>query len=269
MFKAIILGIIQGLTEFIPVSSSAHDLVTSKLLGFHAEDTSYSAAIHFATFLAALIYFRKDILRLTKALFRNAPQSDSEKSEKQLALNIIVATVPAVALAFLVDKIDFFKSISTNLLVIGITSIFFAFLLFVTDKINFNAFKHHSRKEASFRDAVLIGSSQVIAAAFPGASRSGITLTTSFWLKLDRDYATRFVFLISIPITGIASLYELLVKQSVAIDLTFASAFIAAFVSGMLAIHFLLLYIRRTSLQWLCLYRILFGLAIIGMYVMR
>lgn len=262
MLNALLLGLIQGLTEFLPISSSGHIIVFEKLTGFESENVGFAAAIHLATFLAALIYFRKDVIKLTKSILLFNDTREEVVKNRHLAFNIILATIPAAILAFVVDKVEFFKVINSNLFIIGSTSIFFTILLYYSDKLNL--ISKTTTKSISYFQSVLIGLSQVLAAAFPGASRSGVTLTASFLSNLEREYATRFVFFISIPITGIASLYELVIKRSVYIDFNFIIAFIAAFIAGILAIHYLLYFIRRTSLKWLCVYRVVFGVVVMG-----
>jgi undecaprenyl-diphosphatase len=260
MLKALILGLIQGLTEFIPISSSGHVLFFERL--FNYSTTGFDAAIHLATCLAAIVYFRKDIVKLVKSVLPSKSVDEERKRDQKLAKNIVLATVPAILLAAVAESISAISTISQSLLLIGISSIFFGLLLYFVDKRNIES--QNSHIEITTKDSVLIGAAQVIAAVFPGASRSGITLTTAFARNISRVTATRFIFLISIPITGVAALYEILIKQQFTMDINFAVAFVAAFVSGMLAIHYLLILIRKMSLQWLCAYRVLFGIVVIA-----
>jgi undecaprenyl-diphosphatase len=259
MFKALILGIVQGITEFLPVSSSGHVTVFESLLNYKSE--GFAAAIHFATFLAAIIYFHKDILAILKS-FTNWNDKGEEISKiRDLGIKLVIATIPVVILAYILDKSGVFMNIGESLVGIGIASIFFGILLYFADQKSKNSV--NATTEVSWKNSLLISLSQLIAAALPGASRSGVTLTSSFFVNLNREFATKFVFLLSIPVTGIAAANELLIKHSISFNSEFAVAFTAAFISGILAIHFLIKLIQKFSLKWISGYRVLFGIAVI------
>jgi undecaprenyl-diphosphatase len=250
MFEAIILGLIQGIAEFLPISSSGHVLIVEYLFNLQ-NNRGFDAAIHLATCLAALIYFNKDIINILKSFIHWGDKSLN--THKQLGLYVVAATIPAIILGFIAKKLNIDELFDTPVS-IGLSSIFFATLLYFT-------YKHtQGHKKLNLFSSILIGASQIIAAIFPGASRSGITLTTTLALNIEREAAAKFVFLISIPITALAALNELLLEKTVAIDLQFLIAFITAFISGLLAIHFLLYFIKNRSLEWIIGYRILFGI---------
>ena len=264
MFNALILGLIQGLSEFLPISSSGHVTVVEAILGIK-EDTGFAAAIHIATALAAIIYFRKDIWNILKA-FKNF---NEESEEKSLGLNIIYATIPAVIFGLIVTQLGIDKYFSSPL-AIGISAIVFGILLLLADfyskkNVNTSNDKQTSGQtdKLTILHSLIIGSSQIIAAIFPGASRSGVTLTTSLFLKLERENAAKFIFLISIPITLLASTKEIFIDQSVHLDTDFFIAFTAAFISGLIAIKFLLYFITQDKLKWLVAYRVIFGIVAI------
>jgi undecaprenyl-diphosphatase len=256
MFNAIILGLIQGLTEFLPVSSSAHIIVFEKLLGFK-DDAGFAAAIHLATAFAAIIYFRKEIWSILKSFIKFNDSSDELTQSRKLGVNVILATIPAAILGFIVTKLgidEYFSSLAA----IGLSAIFFGQLLGFAHKYN-----QSSPKELSKTTAFLIGASQIVAAIFPGASRSGVTLTTSFYFKLEKEFAAKFAFLIAIPITAMAGLNEIVLKNSVTFDGNFIIAFIVAFVSGLFGIYFLLYFVRRAGIKWIVLYRVIFGIVVL------
>jgi undecaprenyl-diphosphatase len=259
MFNSIILGLIQGLTEFFPVSSSAHVLFFEKLLNTEGSGKTFAAGIHLATSLAIIIYFWKDIWKMLKSLlnFKN----ETLKTDRQLAFKIILSTIPVIIIGVIVEKVDFFEKLGENLFVMGTSLIVFGILLYVVDRASYKNI--NSKKEISYFDSLVIGSSQIIAAIFPGASRSGMTLTTSFWRNIDREAATKFIFLIAIPATALPGIYEIVIKKTLVINTDFVFAFVAAFLSGLFAIYFLLKLIQKNSLKWFCLYRIIFGLCII------
>ncbi len=250
MFETIILGLIQGIAEFLPISSSGHVLLAEYVLNLQ-NNQGFDAAIHLATCLAALIYFNKDIINILKGLIHWGDKSLSQ--HKQNGIYVITATVPAIILGFIAKKLNIDELFDTPLL-IGISSIFFAVLLYFTYKYS------TGEKNLNWLNSILIGASQIIAAIFPGASRSGITLTTALAFNIERETAAKFVFLISIPITALAALNEIIIERTVAMDLQFLIAFITAFISGLFAIHFLLYFIKHRSLEWIIGYRVLFGI---------
>lgn len=264
MFNAIILGLIQGLTEFLPVSSSGHVLFFEKILNFQ-DQPGFAGAIHLATCFAAIIYFRKEIIAILKGFIQFKDQTEENIQARDLGLKVIVATIPAALLGIIVTKLSL-DSYFSSALTIGITSIIFAILLYFADRksqrLESALPAHREFKQSdymTYKNAFLIGASQIIAAIFPGASRSGVTLTTSFFLQTKKEYAAKFVFLISIPITLLASLNEIVLEKSIVINTDFALAFIAAFVSGLAAIYILLKLINSNAIKWLCAYRVLFG----------
>jgi len=258
MLNAFILGLVQGLTEFLPVSSSGHVAFFEAVLKFK-DEPGFAAAIHLATSIAAIIYFRKEILEILKS-FINFRETDEKNIKwRDLGINIIIATIPALILGFIVAKLGIDNYFS-SLLAIGISAIIFAVLLYYSDKLD------KINKPLKKQMAFLIGASQIIAAIFPGASRSGVTLTTSFFLKLEKEFAAKFAFLISIPITALAGMNEILLEKSINLNVEFGIAFVAAFFSGLFGIYFLLYLVRKADLKWLVLYRVVFGIIVIGYY---
>lgn len=260
MLNAIILGLIQGLTEFLPVSSSGHVLFFEQILNF-TDQPGFAGAIHLATAFAAIIYFRKEIISILKSFLRFRDQSEENKTYRNLGIQIIIATIPAAVLGLIVTKLNL-DSYFSSALAIGITSIIFAALLYFSER-NAKESKQSEKQDTNTFTALIIGSSQIIAAILPGASRSGVTLTTSFFLNVERQFAAKFIFLISIPITLLASLNEIILEKSVVLNGEFYLAFVAAFLSGLVAIYILLKLINSGALKWLCVYRVVFGIALI------
>lgn len=262
MFDAILLGITQGLTEFLPVSSSAHLLLLEKALNFDQDSHSFTIAIHLATTIAVIIYFWKDLLQITKAFF--SAKTLKEQESRSIGLKIILATLPSLLIGYFIQKTEWYEHITSNVVVIGISLIVFGLILYFADKLSFRKEKEGDQKKLTIADSIIIGLSQLIAAIFPGASRSGITLTTSFFRNIERKEAARFIFLISIPMSGLPALYEIFMGDNLILNNQFFVAFIAAFVSGLAAIHFLLEIVRKYSLKWFCLYRVLLGLGVLA-----
>ena len=215
IIQALILGIVQGLTELLPVSSSAHLNVIPWLLkwtenpAFMEEFSgSFDVALHFGTLIAIALFFFKDWLILIKAGFKKVVKKE-ESVEGKMFWYLVIATIPAGILALVLDKIsdsiigDNFKLemglIAVALIVMGI-------ILAIVDKKSENK---HKYEDINLKQSVLIGMSQAIAAAFPGVSRSGITMTIARSLKIDRESAAKFSFLLSTPIVAAAVLVDL------------------------------------------------------------
>ncbi|MEO0436896.1 MAG: undecaprenyl-diphosphate phosphatase [Pseudomonadota bacterium] len=256
--QAIALALVQGLTEFLPVSSSAHLLFPSLLLGWPDQGLAFDVAVHFGTLLAVLWYFRSDLAALLTgagALARG--QFDTQESRELVYL--AVATVPAVLAGFMLkDVIGTLRTIP----VISTTTILFAVVLAIADRVNFTS---RSTQVGSFWVALLIGLAQALA-LIPGTSRSGITLSAALFLGLTRKAAARFSFLLSIPvITGAAILatVDLLASPTtVNWPLLAVALTVAAFVAY-LTIALFIRFVERVGMMPFVVYRLLLGCALI------
>ena len=230
---AIILGIVQGITEFLPISSSGHLIIVETLLGLQVEELKdFDIALHVGTLLAILIYFRRDLLNV-----------------KWWPL-LILGSVPAAFIGFLFeDQIDalFRNGISVTLIMIGV-----GLLFFIPQRTN--------NKPLTPLRALLIGCAQAFA-IIPGVSRSGSTLFTAMQLGMNREEAARFSFLLgAIAIAG-AGLLKALDVEALTVEIPIlAAGFVSAFVSGLLVVHFLLRFLKKHGLQVFGVYRILAGL---------
>jgi len=253
MLEAIILGIVQGLTEFIPVSSTAHLILIPKLLGWGGtvNSLSFDIALHGGTLLALLIYFRKDIISfLTK--------------EHYILVTLLLATIPAGLAGVLLKDI-----VATNLrkpYLIAVGLVIFGLYMLASERKRGQGMI----KNIKIRDAVLIGIAQAVA-LFPGVSRSGITISTALFLGVGRSDSARFSFLLSIPVVAGASLLELthIIKAGSDYNLpVFLSGFIASAVTGFLTIKFLLWFFRRFSLRAFVYYRFTLAVIILLTYLM-
>ncbi len=253
MFNSFIVGIVQGLSEFLPISSSGHVIFFESLLGFN-EGKGFAAAIHLGTCIAAIIYFRSDVSNILKSFLLYNRHDEIHRVNRTLGFKIIIATIPAAILALCVSKLGL-DEIFSSLTAVGLASIVFAAILMYADKID-----KTQNAELTYWNSFVIGTSQVIAAIFSGASRSGVTLSVSYLFKLEKEIAAKFIFLISIPITGLAAINEIFIKKSVDINSDLMIAFVAALISGLVAIKFLLYFVRHSKLQWLIYYRFVFGI---------
>jgi undecaprenyl-diphosphatase len=260
LFEIVILAIIQGLTEFLPISSSAHLILPAAVLGWHNQGLAFDVAVHVGSLLAVMIYFRNDIIRMTIAWFRHG-FSQQQTTDSRLAWWVILATIPAVVAGFLLK--DWIEVYARSASVIAATTIIFGLLLWYADV----KAKHiQTLKTLSFKQAAIIGLAQAVA-LIPGTSRSGITMTAGLMLGLNRESAARFSFLLSIPvILGAGALSVLdLVEQSDSVDwnaLIYGAGF--SFVSAYLCIFLFLSWISKIGMLPFVIYRLLLGVILIG-----
>src|SRR5919202_2491543 len=259
LIEAIFLGVVQGLTEFLPISSSGHLLLAQYFLGLDQErfGLSFDAAIHTGTVLAVVSFFWQDLLVMLRAFLRSLRGLDFSDPYQRMAYLILVATVPAGLIGFFFE--DFFATAVRSPWVV-ITNLVLVRVLFIVGE----AVGRKSRQASKLRflEAVGIGLAQA-AALVPGISRSGATITLGLFLGLRRDEAARFSFLMSVPITTDAaflSLGQAAGKGMSAYEaLLFAAGCISSGIVGYLAIRFLLNYLADHSLRVFAYYR--FGLA--------
>lgn len=263
MLEAIVLGLIQGITEFLPISSTAHLRFVPELLGWQDPGAAYSAVIQLGTVAAVIIYFAKDVVRLAAAFFKSlAHRAPFETLDSRIAWFVLIGTLP-VGIAGLLFK----KSIETSLrslYVIGTSLILLAVVLFIVEKL---AAHRRSLPEMTLRDGVIIGMCQAVA-LIPGSSRSGTTLTGGLALGFKREDAARYSFLLSIPANSAAGLFELkhLLHASDRPStgmLVLGTA--VAFAAGMAAIAGLLRFLRTHSTLVFVIYRIAVGALLLAL----
>jgi undecaprenyl-diphosphatase len=263
--QAAILGMVQGLTEFLPISSSGHLILIPWLLGWpEVEDKiAFDAALHLGTILALLIYFWRDWLTLGRALLDGLGSSEARRDTNwRLAWFLILGSLPA-SLAGLAFEPTVEQLLREPRLV-AILLIVFGLLLWLADRVG--ASKRGVR-ELGLLDVLVIGFAQVLALA-PGVSRSGITITAGLLVGLNRASAARFSFLLSTPVTLAAALFSLPRVAGPDDSLTEVGVFLVGVTSaalfGILAIGFLLHYLRNNSLATFVWYRLLLGLLVLG-----
>jgi undecaprenyl-diphosphatase len=257
----IILGLIQGLTEFLPVSSSAHLILLPALVGWDDQGIVYDIAVHAGSLGAVVLYFRKDIQDLLHGWLATLGWHDSEKN--YLLWYLALATIP-VGLAGLLLH-DFVATSLRNPQVIATASIVFGLILWWADK-----FGQHTRTQAgiNWRDALIVGFAQALA-IIPGTSRSGITITAGLMLGMDRHSASRFSFLLAIPVIILATGYETYKLSSGQVDIDWISLItvtVVAFVSAFLAIHYFLKLLDRTGMLPYVIYRVILGIVLLAIY---
>jgi undecaprenyl-diphosphatase len=252
IFHAIVLGIVQGITEFFPVSSTAHLILVPWFLGWKGgvDSLSFDIALHVGTLIALAVYFFKDWLEMF-----------FQKQKRKLLFFIIVATIPGAVAGKMLDK--FVESTLRSPWVIAISLIVVGIVMLISERIGI---KVQTVEKLSVWDAVLIGIAQAFA-LIPGVSRSGSTISMGLFLGMKRDEAARFSFLLSTPIVAGAALLHgvhILKGQSVDFNMPmFAAGVFASFVSGVLAIKFLLSFFKRFSLNGFVYYRFILAVVII------
>lgn len=276
MWQAILLGLVQGLTEFIPISSTAHLTIAGKLLGVidpqrPDEWTAFIAVIQLGTLLAVLVYFRADILQITRAfilanlaLVGRRPVEAETRYQSRLGWFVILGTVP-VGIIGLLFKDTIEGSLTKNLWVIAFSLIGLAIVLTVAEV---TGAQRRGMKQLTAWDALVVGVAQTFA-LIPGSSRSGSTITGGLFMGLTRETAARFSFLLSIPAIAASGLLELpKALKSVQTDWgTLAVATLVAAISGYLSIEFLLRYLQKHTTFIFVGYRVVLGLVIIALLI--
>ena len=256
--EVIILAILQGFTEFLPISSSAHLILPSAILGWQDQGIAFDVAVHVGTLLAVILYFRHDIGRLTVGWVQSLGGQHS--TDGNLAWWVILATIPA-GLAGLLAA-DYIETYLRSPWVLAATTIIFGLALWWADA---TAKQQQSMEQLNWRQALFIGVAQAIS-LIPGTSRSGITMTAAMLLGLDKVSAARFSFLLSIPIIMLSGGYQAskLLAEPTSFDLN--AIFLGmglAFISALICIHFFLKIISRMGMLPFVIYRLLLGIGLI------
>ena len=273
IFQSFILGIIQGLTEFIPVSSTAHLLIVQGMLGIAASDTMFAFLIlvQWGTLISLFIYFGKDLINILKAFFvslrdfRSIRDFESLSSEAQMAWFVIIATVPALIAGYLLkDALEaLFK---TPLLAASVRLFAAAILLTLAEWLGKRS---RGEEEMTVLDAFIVGLFQIFA-VFPGASRSGSTIAGGMLRGFTREASARFAFLMSIPVMLAAGAYESLdLFQMGGLDdflPVLGVGFISAAIVGWVAIRWLMAYLSKNSLYSFAVYCAVVGSVVLGIY---
>lgn len=262
---ALILGIVQGLTEFLPISSSAHLNVFPWLFGWEEISESFDVALHLGTLLAICIFFFKDWINLIKGGFKKVFKKEDSLDGK-IFWYLVIATIPAGILSLVLDKISEMivgENINLEMALIAIALIVMGIILYVVDK---KASSETNYENITLKQSILVGISQALAAAFPGVSRSGITMTVARALKIDRESSAKFSFLLATPIVAAAVLVDI---TKFDISLPFILGILASFIVGLIVIKFLMNFLKKGSFKIFAIYRIIFGLIILGTIFIR
>ena len=261
ILQAIILGVVQGITEFLPISSSGHLIAFPTLFGWGQQGVDFDVMIHVATLLAIVWVLRTEVAAICRNFFSG--------NDRRLGWMILVGTIPVVVAGVLIagevlDEVRTVKTVAYSLIGWGV-------VLWAAD---YYATRVKPRttalKVTTWKQAVVIGLAQALA-LIPGTSRSGITMTAGLFSGLDRDTSARYSFLLAIPAiagAGLLTLKEAFDAGGFSTEaLPLIVGFVSAFLAGMIAIRFLLAFVKKYGFQWFAWYRILLGIVLLGFFV--
>jgi undecaprenyl-diphosphatase len=265
LLEAIVLGITQGLTEFLPISSTAHLRIIPAFAGWEDPGAAFTAVTQLGTMAAVLLYFRHDLLRISRAWLRSVRDREARRElDARLGWYILLGTIPIGIFGVLFK--DQIETGARDLYLIGVTLIVLGLVLLVADRVGK---RDRSIEQIRTRDGFAMGMAQALA-LIPGVSRSGATITAGLFLGLDRTAAARFSFLLSIPAVVLSGLLELgsIVsgeegQHTGAAELIVAT--VLAFVSGYASIAFLLRWLTSHSMDIFVIYRVVLGVVVLAL----
>ena len=247
MLEIIILSVIQGITEFIPVSSSSHLIIVAHYLKFDNQNLAIDVSLHIGSFFAVIFYFRKDIYKLVQ--------------NKDLFLKILFASLPTLIIGYFLVKCNFIDKLR-NIKIIGWTTIIFGILLFFSDKFNE---KKNIEKSFNYKSALFIGLFQVLS-LISGVSRSGISITAARFLNFNRVDSVKISFLLSIPTLAAVSFFginNLITSNNLNLSILNITSIVISFIFSLITINYFLKFIKSFSLKIFVIYRILLGILIL------
>lgn len=266
ILQSILLGIVQGLTEFLPVSSSAHlDVIPHlfKMRSMLLNSLTFDVALHGGTLLALLVFYWKKIIGLLYAFFRGlADKAERETADFRMAIFLIIATVPALIVAVLFDK--YIEGALRNPVYTGAMLIIFGIVLWLADRAGS---RQKDNSKMTVPDSIIIGAAQALS-VIPGVSRSGITMTASLFRGFKREDAAEFAFLMSAPAIFGALVFKLkaIIKTgSDGSSMVFIAGFLASALAGFATIKFMLYFVRKNSFTPFVVYRIAAGVLILAL----
>lgn len=267
IYQGIILGIIQGLTELLPISSSAHLFIIPWLFNWNIPE-SFDVALHFGTLLAIGIFFFNDWIELIKGGYEFAIKK-KKSTEGRIFWYIVIATIPGGIIGFILDK--YAENILTQPLIIAIALMIMGILLYIIDK---KARKDTDYENLNFKQTFLIGLSQALA-FIPGVSRSGVTMTTGRALGVKREATAKYSFMLSAPIVLAATIFKLgdfieyFQIANLAGIISFIMGIVFSFIIGIIVIKWLLEFLKKGSFKIFAIYRILIGIVVIAVYIIK
>lgn len=258
IYQALILGIIQGLTELLPISSSAHLTIIPMIFKWSVPE-AFDVALHFGTLLAIIIFFFKDWLELIKGGYNYAIKKE-KTTQGKMFWYIVLATIPGGVIGYILDH--FCEDYLKNPIIIAIALIVMGIILYIVDKKAKSKVKY---EDMNLKQTFLIGLSQALA-FIPGVSRSGVTITTARAMGVTREAAAKYTFLLSTPIVFAATVLKF---KDFVFNLPFVIGVISSFLVGLLVIKFLLQYLKKGSFKAFAIYRVIVGLLIILLCILH
>tara|TARA_B100001059_G_scaffold172677_1_gene172874 strand:- start:375 stop:1133 length:759 start_codon:yes stop_codon:yes gene_type:complete len=247
MLEVFLLSLVQGITEFLPISSSSHIMLFSNYFDFKNQNLSIDVSLHIGSFLAVIVYFNKDIINFIE--------------NKQLFLKILLSSIPVMIIGFVLIQTNLINNLR-SVEVVGWTTLIFGIVLYISDKFKL---EKNIKKDFSFKSALIIGLFQVLSLV-PGVSRSGISITAARFLNFKRYDAARISFLLSIPTLGAVSIFGLkniIFSQDFTFSaLNFISIFFS-FIFSLITIKYFLKYIKKFTLMIFVIYRVLLGVSLL------
>lgn len=258
IYQALILGIIQGLTELLPISSSAHLTIIPMIFKWSVPE-AFDVALHFGTLLAIIIFFFKDWLELIKGGYNYAIKKE-KTTQGKMFWYIVLATIPGGVIGYILDH--FCEDYLKNPIIIAIALIVMGIILYIVDKKAKSKVKY---EDMNLKQTFLIGLSQALA-FIPGVSRSGVTITTARAMGVTREAAAKYTFLLSTPIVFAATVLKF---KDFVFNLPFVIGVISSFLVRLLVIKFLLQYLKKGSFKAFAIYRVIVGLLIILLCILH
>lgn len=261
--QAAVLALLQGLTEFLPISSSAHLILLPAWFGWPDQGLAFDVAVHVGSLAAVLLYFRVDVRELVRAWCANVATGERTR-QSHLAWTVVVATLPVLLFGFVINS--WFAAALRDPLLIAAMTLVFGLLLWLADRFGPRARDEYA---LTLNQALLIGCAQAVA-LIPGTSRSGVTITAGLALGLTRAAAARFSFLLSIPVisaAGVIKLIELAQRPEQVSWLMIGAGSLISALTAYLCVHYFLVLIERIGVLPFVLYRIVLGLVLIYVFV--
>lgn len=265
VYQALILGVVQGLTELLPISSSAHLNIIPWMFGwinepgFEEAFKGFDVALHFGTLLAIALFFFKDWIGLIKGGYEQVVKK-KKGAEGRMFWYIVLATIPGGIIGFILDK--FLEDVLTQPLIIAIALIVMGIILYIVDQ---KAKKVTDYEDMTLKQTFLIGLSQALA-FIPGVSRSGVTMTTARAMGIKRESAAKYSFMLSAPIVLAATIFK---AKDFVFNLPFFIGVITSFIVGIFVIKFLLNYLKKGSFKGFAIYRVILGIVIMALFFIR
>ena len=247
MFEIIVLSLIQGITEFLPVSSSSHLVIVSEFFNFENRELKIDVSLHIGSFFAVIVFFRNDIYNFLK--------------NKDLFLKIFISSLPVMIVGYFLVKLNLIDQIR-NIKVIGWTTLIFGVVLYISDKSKIN---NKLSNNFTYKSAIIIGLLQILS-LIPGVSRSGISISGARFLRFNRYDSAKIAFLLSIPTLAAVSIYglnNLIESESFEFSFLLISSILLSFVFSFITIKYFLKFVQNFSLNIFVIYRIILGLCLL------